>query len=112
MKKLCINFVTSTLSLWLVSLLVDNMYFNSFKTLLILSITLGILNVFVKPILKFFSFPITVLSLGLFSFVINAVVLKLAFYITPGATLTGIIGALIASILLSITNSILDVVFK
>lgn len=112
MKKLCISLITSTLSLWIVSLLVDNMYFESWTALLILSVTLGVLNIFVKPIIKLCSFPITVISLGLFSFVINAIVLKLAFYITPGVALTGVVGALIASILLSIINTVLDVIFK
>lgn len=112
MKKLCISLITSTLSLWLVSLLVDNMYFESLTALLILSVTLGILNVFFKPILKFLSLPITILSLGLFSVVVNTIVLKLAFYITPGVTLTGILGALIASVLLSIVNTVLDIIFK
>jgi len=77
-----------------------------------LSVTLGILNVFFKPILKFLSLPITILSLGLFSVVVNTIVLKLAFYITPGVTLTGILGALIASVLLSIVNTVLDIIFK
>lgn len=112
MKKLCVNLVASTLSLWIISLLLDNVFIDSFKTLVILSLTLGVLNISLKPILKLLSFPITLLSLGLFSFVINAIVLKLAFYIIPGAMLTGVVGALIAAILLSVINSILETILK
>lgn len=108
MKKLSISLVSSVASLWVVSQFVDSMQIDSFSTLVILAIILGLLNTFVKPILKFLSFPITILSLGLFSLVINAAVLKLAFILIPGANLTGFISTIMASILLSISNCIIS----
>lgn len=108
MKNLSIKLVVSMLSLWIVSMLMDSMHIDSLKSLLLLSIVLGFLNVFIKPIMKLFAFPITLLSFGLFSLVINGVVLKIAFSLIPGVILTGFISAILASILLSITNCILS----
>lgn len=112
MKKLFAKFVASTLSLWIISLLLENVFIDSFQNLITLSIVLGILNISLKPLLKLFSLPVTVLTLGLFSFVINAVVLKIAFYLIPGVALTGILGTLIASVLLSVINSVLEFILK
>lgn len=107
MKKASSFIVVNAISIYLVSLLMDSMYIGSFKSLLILTLIFGILNLTVKPIIKFFSLPITFLTLGLFSLVINGAVLKLAFSIVSGVHLSGFISAIIASILLSIANMIL-----
>ncbi|RDY25737.1 phage holin family protein [Romboutsia weinsteinii] len=107
MKKISLFIVVNAISLYLVSHLVDNMYIGSFKALLILTLIFGILNLTVKPLIHLFSLPITFLTLGLFSLVINAIVLKLAFRFVSGASLTGFFSAIIASILLSIANTIL-----
>ena len=108
MKKLCVNFTASVLSLWVVSELMDSMTITSFKSLLILAIVLGVLNISLKPILKFFSFPITIATLGLFSLIVNAIVLKTGFAFVDGATLTNFSSAIIASILLSISNCVIS----
>ena len=88
------------------------MYIGSLGTLIILSIVIGVLNHTIKPVMKFFSLPITILTFGLFSLVINAVVLKIAFFLVPGAALYGFFNAIIASILLSFFNWILYGLFN
>lgn len=108
MKKLSINFVASVASLWIVSQFLDGMIISSFPILIALAVILGLLNVFVKPVLKLLSFPITFLTIGLFSLVINAVVLKMAFILIPGASLNGFLSTLLAPILLSISNCIIS----
>lgn len=107
MKKISLFIIVNAISLYLVSHLMDSMYISSIKSLLILTLIFGLLNLTVKPLIQFFSLPITFLTLGLFSLVINAVVLKLAFTIVPGVNLYGFISAIGASILLSIANTIL-----
>ena len=107
MKKVSLFIVINAISLYVVSNLMDSMYIGSFKSLLILTVILGLLNSTVKPILKFLSFPITFLTLGLFSLVINGFVLKLAFMLVSNVYLYGFFSAIIASILLSIVNSVL-----
>ena len=107
MKNISLFIVVNAISLYLVSNLMDSMYIGSLKSLLILTIIFGILNSTVKPILKFFSFPITFLTLGLFSLVINGFVLKLSFSMVSNVHLYGFVSAILASILLSIVNSVL-----
>ena len=107
MKKVSLFIVINAISLYVVSNLMDSMYIGSFKSLLILTVILGLLNSTVKPILKFLSFPITFLTLGLFSLVINALVLKLSFMMVSNVALYGFFSAIWASILLSIVNAVL-----
>lgn len=107
MKKISLFIVVNAISLYIVSLLMSSVSINSLGSLLILTIIFGILNLTIKPLLHFFSLPITFLTLGLFSLVINAVVLKLAFSIVSGVHLSGFISAIGASILLSIANTII-----
>lgn len=110
-KKIISNIILSALSLYIVSLTMDSMSIYSLVALLELSIVLGLLNVTIKPLVKLFSLPITFLTLGLFSLVINAFVLKIAFSIVPGVSLDGFLPAIGASILLSIVNWVLYKVF-
>lgn len=76
---------------------------------LIVAVVLGLLNVFVKPLLKLFSFPITVLTLGLFLLVINAVIIMLCDYLVDGFHVNSFFTAFLFSIILSISQSL---VFK
>ena len=65
-------------------------------------VILGIINVFIKPLIFLISLPINILTLGLFGFVINALLLLLAGHITPGFSVEGFWSALLGSIVLSI----------
>ena len=76
------------------------------KSAIIVSIVLGLLNVFVKPIFVFFTFPITVFSLGLFLLVINAGMIALCANLVDGFVVKGFFGALLFSIILSISQSV------
>lgn len=98
----------NALALFAVSKLFDGFYLAGFETALFASFILSLLNIIVKPILVVLTLPVTVLSLGLFLFVINAVTLMLAQYFI-GATFDishfGV--AIIAAIIISIINTIL-----
>ena len=107
MKRLIISLLFSALSLYICSHLMNGMYIGSIGTLIVLSIVIGALNITVKPIMKFFSLPITILTFGLFSLVINALVLKLSFMMVSNVALYGFFSAIWASILLSIVNAVL-----
>jgi putative membrane protein len=73
----------------------------------VLAIVLAILNAIVKPILVFITFPITVVTLGLFLFVINALIILLADKFIRGFNVDGFWWALLFSLLLSIVTSVL-----
>ena len=92
---------------WLMS---PNIQVNSFVTAILVAFTLAILNAIVRPILLFISIPATVLTLGLFIFVINALIVLLAAYLIgePKFHVEGFWWALLFSLVVSFMSSILN----
>ena len=80
---------------------------NSYWTAVWVAIVLSLLQLFVKPILVILTFPITIVTLGLFLLVINAVIIEMAAYFVDGFTVKNIWWALLFSVLLSFLQSIL-----
>lgn len=80
----------------------------SYWTALIVAIILGLLNIFIKPILVILTIPVTILTLGLFLFVINALIIMLAGYMIDGFNVNGFWWALLFSILMTVLNSALE----
>ena len=74
----------------------------NFAGALLACLVIGLINVFVRPFIEFISLPVNFLTLGLFSFVINALLLMLAGAVTPGFEVEGFLSALLGSILLSL----------
>ena len=90
----------------------SGVHINSFTTAIVFAIILGILNLIVKPILSILGLPLTIITLGLFSLVINAAVVYLADYFIDGMEIDGFGWALIFSIALSLITSLLDGIFN
>lgn len=109
MKSLVIKLLISALVLLLGDYLMDSVTISPYYYAIILAATLGILNSLVKPILKILALPFTILTLGLFSFVISACIILLADGLmgTHFET-TGFWSALGFSLLISILNTITD----
>jgi putative membrane protein len=84
---------------------------DSFTTSLIVAVVLGLLNLFVKPILILFTLPVTLVTFGLFLLVINAVIIMLCTKIVGGFQVDTFWIAVFFSIILSISQSILHKVF-
>jgi putative membrane protein len=108
---LIINFLLTWLiaaaSLLLTAYIVPGFEFDSFGTAAIAALILGLVNAFVRPIIFIFTFPLTIITLGLFLFVINAFMLWFVGVLTPGFLITGFIPALLASIVLTIVSTVL-----
>lgn len=111
MRRISLFIIINAISLYIISNLMSSVYISSLGSLLMLTVIFGCLNLIVKPIIQFFSLPITFLTLGLFSLVINGIVLYLAFTIVPGVHLNGFLNSIWAAILLSIANSIFYNIF-
>ncbi|GIM52999.1 hypothetical protein CAPN004_20290 [Capnocytophaga cynodegmi] len=73
---------------------------------ILVAFVLSILNVLVKPVLQIISIPITIITLGLFLFVINAVIILLAAELVNGFEVSGFFGALLFSLCLSLAQSV------
>lgn len=85
---------------------------DNFTTALLAAIVLGVVNTFIKPILSFISLPITIITLGLFAFVINAVVLFIVSAIVPGVMIDGWVPAILGAIVLSVVSTVLSSLMK
>jgi len=104
MKGFFYRLVITALGLWAASAIVPGVSFRSWQTLLIAALLLGIVNAVVRPILLFLTFPITILTLGLFILVVNGISLKLVAWLLPGFTLSGLGAAILGSIVVGLTS--------
>lgn len=85
---------------------------DGFTTALLVSLAMGFLNSFVKPVLKIISLPITFMTLGLFSLVITVGMVYLVELYVPGFQVSGFIAPLIFSLLIGFTNSVVGMFTK
>ena len=85
---------------------------DNFFVAIVAAIVLAVLNVFVKPLLIIFTIPVTILTLGLFLLVINALIILLADAIVPGFHVDGFWWALLFSLIISLINAIFEEVGK
>lgn len=83
----------------------------NFVAALVIALILGILNVIVKPVLFVLTLPITILSLGLFIFVLNALLVLLTAHIVSGFYVDTFFSALLFSITIGILNTVLNKIF-
>ncbi|KQR91093.1 hypothetical protein ASG01_14510 [Chryseobacterium sp. Leaf180] len=90
----------------LLTRILSGVHFDSFGTAIIFAIVLSLLNLIVKPVLSLFGLPLTIITLGFFSLVINALIILLADYFIDSMQVDGFWWAFIFSILLSFITSL------
>jgi putative membrane protein len=81
---------------------------DAWTTALIVAVVLGVLNVLVRPILLLVTCPLNFITLGLFTFVVNALVFWLAVFVVSGGDASGFVGALLGSLTVTICLAIVD----
>lgn len=104
--RIILNLLINATIAYVLQRMLDGVHFVDFGTAVIFAVILGLLNIFVKPVLQILSLPLTIFTFGLFSLIINAVIVLLAGVFIDGVVIDGIGYALIFSILLSILTSI------
>lgn len=102
-----IRLLLSALAVLLLSYFLPGVFVNSIPTALLVAFILSLLNGLVKPILILLTLPVTLATLGLFLLVINAALILLADQLVSGFYVNGFWNALLFSILLSLTQSLL-----
>lgn len=112
MIRIIARWVLNALALYIVARILPGIHLSDFGSALIAVLVIGLVNALVKPILFLLTLPVTVLTLGLFTFILNALMLMLASAITPGFKIDGFGTALLGSILLSIVTTILHSLVK
>ncbi|MGA2935474.1 MAG: phage holin family protein [Syntrophobacteraceae bacterium] len=108
MKGILIRWLLLTISIILTSYLVDGIYVASFSAALFAALVLGILNALFRPVLIVITLPINILTLGLFTFVINALLLKMVSGVVPGFYVHGFWSAVFGSLIISLVSWLLS----
>jgi putative membrane protein len=110
MLSLLVNWLVSAVALWLVARIVSGIEVRDFRAAVIAAAVVAVVNFFVGPLLRILGWPLIFLTLGLFTFVINAVLLLLASLFTPGFRVRGFVPALVGSLLLTVLTYVIGLV--
>ncbi len=97
-----VRWICFALALIFTAWLIPGIEVSSFLSAMLACIIIALINTFIKPVIEFISLPLNFLTIGLFSFVINALLLMLAGWLTPGLEVDGFLSALLGSIVLSL----------
>jgi putative membrane protein len=105
--RLLLKWLLSGLAVWIVAQVVPGFYVSGVFSALIAALVIGFVNATIGFVLKVLTFPLTLITLGLFWFVINALMLKFASALVPGFQVRGFFAAFVGAILLSLVNMML-----
>lgn len=108
MRKFLLSWIINTIALLVVTRIVAGIQVENFAVALIAALVLGLLNIFLKPIIIFITLPLNILSLGIFTFFINGFVLFLASKIVQGFIVAGFWSAFWGALIFSIVNILLN----
>jgi putative membrane protein len=108
MEGFLIRAVVVGIGLWLASKIISGIGFDSTGTLIAAALLLGIVNAFVRPVIVILTLPITLLTLGLFLLVINALMIMLVANFLPGFIVAGFWPAIGAAIVVSVTSWVMS----
>jgi putative membrane protein len=108
MPGILIRWLTTTAAIVATSYLLDGIQVSGFFPAIFAAAMLGILNAFFRPIALLLTLPINILSLGLFTFIINALMLKMASGVIPGFGVYGFWTAIFGSLLISVISWLLN----
>ncbi len=106
-----LTILITALSLLIVDLAVPGVNITSFPSALIAGVAIGLVNALIKPVLSLLSLPVTFLTLGLFSFVVNGICFWLASVLAPGFAANGIIAIILGPVVLSLVSTLLNKYF-
>lgn len=105
---LLITLLVNAFTVFLLAYLLPGVDVDSVITAFIVALLLGVVNTFIRPVIVFFTIPLTIVTLGLFILVINALLVLLVDALVPGFTIDGFLMAFLFSLLLSLVSSFLQ----
>ena len=111
MTKLVLKWVLNSFALFFVVKLIPGIQIDRFGDLMMSTLLIGCLNTFLRPILVVLTLPVTMVTLGLFTLVINGAIFYLAAHLLEGFRVAGFGTAFVAAILFSVFSFVLNVVF-
>ncbi|MEA2000548.1 MAG: phage holin family protein [Actinomycetota bacterium] len=111
--RLILKLLINAAALWIAGYLVGGIHLDGdVWQLLLVALVFGLANTFIKPILKLLSFPVMVVTLGLFAIVVNAAMLGLTAAFTDALSIDNFWSALVGAIVISIVSSVLSIFVK
>jgi putative membrane protein len=108
MKGIVVRWFFLTVAIFMAAYLIDGIRVSSLATAILAAAALGILNAIFRPILLLLTLPLTILTLGLFTFVINAILLMMASGVIRGFDVDGFGSALLGALLISAVSWLLN----
>ncbi|MCQ2754919.1 MAG: phage holin family protein [bacterium] len=101
---LLIKWVALALTVMFAGWLVPGVIIEDFKTAMIAAIAIAVINLVIRPVIMLFALPFNILTLGLFTLVINALLFMFVAYVVPGVEVDGFMSALLGSLVISILS--------
>ena len=111
MTKLVLTWALNSFALFFVMKLVSGIQIDRFQDLLLATVVIALLNTFLRPVIILLTLPVTVLTLGLFTLVVNGLIFYLASQLVPGFHVTGFGAAFVAALLYSLFSFVLNMLF-
>lgn len=111
-RSIWVRWVVNGLALMIVAWLFGGVYVSGIISLLIAAIVLGWVNACIRPVVLFLTLPLNLVTLGLFTFVVNALMLILTSALVPGFAVSGFWTAVGASLVLTIVSGLLSAVVR
>jgi len=108
--RMLLNWILSAVAVWVVAKLVPGVSVSGPAAALIAALAIGFINATLGLVLKILTFPLTIVTLGIFWFVINALMLELAAALVPGFRVRGFMAAFLGAIVLSVVNLLLKAI--
>ncbi|MBC5815251.1 MAG: phage holin family protein [Candidatus Eremiobacteraeota bacterium] len=108
---LLIRLIVNAIVFYLIATYVPGFSIHSFGTALIAAVVFGIVNAIIRPILLLISLPITIITLGLFTIIINALMFWLTVVLVPGFTVSGFVPVLEGAIIMMVVSLLLSHLF-
>lgn len=103
-----VRLIILIIAVYVASYMIPGVTIDSVTSLIVVSIVLGVINAFVKPVLIILTFPLTILTLGIFLLILNGLMVLLVGSIVPGFHVSGILSAVLFSIVVSLVSSLLS----
>ena len=107
---LLVRWILFALAIVFVAWLVPGIEVENFQSAMLVTVIIALINIFIRPLIVFITLPINILTLGIFTLVINALLLMLAGYLAPGVDLEGFLSAFLGSVVLAFLGLIINMV--
>ena len=104
MRGFCFRLIITALGLWAAATIVPGVQIQGVGNLVVAALLLGIVNAVIRPVILILTLPLTVLTLGLFIFVVNGISFALVAWLIPGFTVAGLLPAILGSIVVGLTS--------